>query len=362
MMSDPELLDGVLRLAAAAGCEMLRVLDPPQARRGWADAPVVVLDEDAALRCGQAGLPRRDNVLVVVRAEPPPQVWRHAVAIGAAHVVSLPDGETWLVRVLAEAAEARHGGAPPGRGRRGRGRVRRGGRLGPRRRTRGHGRAPRRPGAAGRLRPARRRARPGARRRAGRGPALARDRRRRRARPRRGVARGAARAPGHRRRGGRAGAALVRPVPARAHGGGGRGGARSRTAGGRNRRVRRTPLLHGGRGHGARRRRPDAAGRAGRRPRERRSGPGGGPAGRVRRQHCAWPCAGRRRVVSPPKRSPVRSTCPCSSRCDPSRGWPARSRPGARPGRPRGPLAAAAEHGARGAGPASPGRSGRSAS
>jgi secretion/DNA translocation related CpaE-like protein len=106
MMSEPDLLDGVLRLAAAAGCEMVRVLDPLQARRGWAEAPVVVLDADAALRCGQAGLPRRDNVLVAVRAEPPPQVWRHAVAIGAAHVVSLPDGETWLVRVLAEAAEA----------------------------------------------------------------------------------------------------------------------------------------------------------------------------------------------------------------------------------------------------------------
>jgi secretion/DNA translocation related CpaE-like protein len=106
MMSDPDLLDGVLRLAAAAGCELLRVLDPPQARREWADAPVVLLDEDAALRCGQAGLPRRANVLVVVRAEPPPQVWRHAVAIGAAHVVSLPDGEAWLVQVLAEAMEA----------------------------------------------------------------------------------------------------------------------------------------------------------------------------------------------------------------------------------------------------------------
>ena len=85
MMSEPDLLDGVLRLAAAAGCEMVRVLDPLQARRGWAEAPVVVLDADADLRCGQAGLPRRDNVLVVVRAEPPPHVWRHAVAIGAVY-------------------------------------------------------------------------------------------------------------------------------------------------------------------------------------------------------------------------------------------------------------------------------------
>ena len=57
MMSDPDLLDGVLRLAAAAGCEMLRVLDPPQARRAWAEAPVVVLDEAAALRCSQSDIP-----------------------------------------------------------------------------------------------------------------------------------------------------------------------------------------------------------------------------------------------------------------------------------------------------------------
>jgi secretion/DNA translocation related CpaE-like protein len=106
MVSEPNLLDAVLRLAAAAECEMERVLDPPQARRSWIDAPVVVLDDDAAQRCATAGLPRREGVLVVALAEPPAQVWQHAVAIGAAHVLSLPDAEAWLVRTLAEAMES----------------------------------------------------------------------------------------------------------------------------------------------------------------------------------------------------------------------------------------------------------------
>ena len=114
MVSDPELLDGVLRLAAAAGCEMQRVPDPPQARRSWNAAPVVVLDEDAARRCGAAGLPRREGVLLVVRGAPPPQVWQHAVAVGAAHVVSLPEAEAWLVKVLADAVEGAVGGRHPG--------------------------------------------------------------------------------------------------------------------------------------------------------------------------------------------------------------------------------------------------------
>ena len=311
---------------------MVRVVDPLQARRGWAEAPVVVLDEDAALRCSQAGLSRRDNVLVVVRAEPPAQVWRHAVAIGAAARRVAARRRDLAGPGARRGGGGSHGGPPPRRGRGGRGRMRRSGRLRARRSTRGHGRAPRRPGAAGRLRSARRRARPRARRRAGRGPALARDRRRRWTRPRCGVACGAARAPGHRRSGGRAGAALVRPVSARAHGRRRRRGSRGRTAGRRDRGVRRAPLPHRSGDHRARRRRPDAAGRTGRRPRECRRGAGGRAIWPSTAAGCASPCGGRRRVGSPPKRSPARSTCPCSSRCDPSRGWPARSRPDVRPG------------------------------
>jgi secretion/DNA translocation related CpaE-like protein len=108
MMSDPELLDAVLRLAAAAGCELHRCVDPTQARRQWTDAPLVLLDTPAVERCVRAGLPRRGGVVVAVRGEPPAAVWRQAVSIGAEHVISLPDAESWLVAALTEAAEGRH--------------------------------------------------------------------------------------------------------------------------------------------------------------------------------------------------------------------------------------------------------------
>lgn len=112
MVSDLDLLDSVLRLAAAAGCEVNGVVDAAAARRHWPGAPLVLLDQSAAQRCAQAALPRRGNVVVAVRGQPPPDVWRLAVAVGAEHVISLPDAEQWLVSAFAEAAEGpRHGGA-----------------------------------------------------------------------------------------------------------------------------------------------------------------------------------------------------------------------------------------------------------
>lgn len=105
MCSDAELLDNILRLAAAAGCELHRTVDPAQARQHWPDAPLVLLDAAAARRCADGRLPRRGGVVVAVRGEPAPAVWQQAVAVGAEHVVSLPQAEPWLVAALAEAAE-----------------------------------------------------------------------------------------------------------------------------------------------------------------------------------------------------------------------------------------------------------------
>jgi secretion/DNA translocation related CpaE-like protein len=107
MVTDPDLLDTVLRLAAAAGCEVHRAFDAGQARPVWPHAPLVLLDAEASRRCGRAGLPRRPGVVVAVRGVPPPTVWRGAVEVGAEHVISLPDGEGWLVNALTEAAEGR---------------------------------------------------------------------------------------------------------------------------------------------------------------------------------------------------------------------------------------------------------------
>jgi secretion/DNA translocation related CpaE-like protein len=112
MASDPELLDTLLRLAAAAGCEIARAVDPADARRRWLDAPLVVLDDTAARACAEAALPRRSGVVVAVCGDPPPETWRHAVAVGAEHVVSVPQAEGWLVAALTEAAEgSRRSGA-----------------------------------------------------------------------------------------------------------------------------------------------------------------------------------------------------------------------------------------------------------
>ncbi|OLT14018.1 septum formation initiator [Pseudonocardia sp. CNS-139] len=112
MISDPELLDSVLRLAAAAGCELQRTVDPAEARPLWSRAPVVLLDPPAAMSCGHARLPRRADVIIAVRGDPDPVIWRQAVYVGAAHVVSLPEAEPWLVDTLTSAAEGvRAGGA-----------------------------------------------------------------------------------------------------------------------------------------------------------------------------------------------------------------------------------------------------------
>jgi secretion/DNA translocation related CpaE-like protein len=110
MVSDGELLDAVLRMAAAAGCELVRAVDATQARAYWARAPLVLLDAAGARGCAESGLPRRSGVVVAVRGEPPPALWREAVEVGAEHVVSLPEAEPWLVAAFAEAAEGGRGG------------------------------------------------------------------------------------------------------------------------------------------------------------------------------------------------------------------------------------------------------------
>jgi secretion/DNA translocation related CpaE-like protein len=105
LVGDDELLDDLLRLAAAADCELERAPDVAAARLCWTTAPLVLLDETYAANCARSGLTRRPRVVVVSRGEPPGGLWQHAVAVGAEHVIALPDGESWLVAALADAAE-----------------------------------------------------------------------------------------------------------------------------------------------------------------------------------------------------------------------------------------------------------------
>ncbi|MGH3775179.1 MAG: septum site-determining protein Ssd [Pseudonocardiaceae bacterium] len=120
MVAPGELADEVVRLAAAAGCEPDRVTDPEAIRERWTTASLVLLDVQAAMSSANAGLPRRDGVVIVtageagnrVSAAPDPEVWQCAVAVGAEHVAVLPDAEAWLVGTLADAVESP---AAPGR-------------------------------------------------------------------------------------------------------------------------------------------------------------------------------------------------------------------------------------------------------
>ena len=107
-----ELADDLARLAAAAGCELERLGEVVAVRRRWGAASLVLLDASAAARCAGARLPRRDGVVVVTAGAPSAVLWQHAVAVGAEHVVALPDAESWLVGALADAVAVP---ADPGR-------------------------------------------------------------------------------------------------------------------------------------------------------------------------------------------------------------------------------------------------------
>jgi secretion/DNA translocation related CpaE-like protein len=101
-----DLLDDVLKLAAAAGCDLECVPDATAARLRWSTAPLVLLDAAGAQACERAGLPRRDAVVLVCVEPAAKSLWECAVEIGAERVVELPGAESWLVSALADATEA----------------------------------------------------------------------------------------------------------------------------------------------------------------------------------------------------------------------------------------------------------------
>jgi secretion/DNA translocation related CpaE-like protein len=104
-VEDEDLLDDVLKLAAAAGCELECATNVAEARLSWHNAPLVVLDTAAATECAQAALPRRDALFLVSHDPAPQHLWEQAVKAGAERVLELPGAQPWLVNVLADAAE-----------------------------------------------------------------------------------------------------------------------------------------------------------------------------------------------------------------------------------------------------------------
>ena len=103
--ADPDLLDELLRVAAAAGVELDVAAEAGPARPPWAGAPLVLVGADAASVCARGGLPRRSGVVLVALDTDDPQLWRHALDLGAESVLLLPRDEPRVVSLLADALE-----------------------------------------------------------------------------------------------------------------------------------------------------------------------------------------------------------------------------------------------------------------
>ncbi|MEU6407885.1 septum site-determining protein Ssd [Microbispora sp. NPDC046933] len=102
---DQELLDDLLRIAAAAGVELDVAQAAAHARPYWIRAPLVVVGSDLADDLAATGPPPRQNVVVVTRTADDPDMWRRCVAVGAHTVLELPEAERLLVEEFGDAAE-----------------------------------------------------------------------------------------------------------------------------------------------------------------------------------------------------------------------------------------------------------------
>ncbi|PRY29425.1 secretion/DNA translocation related CpaE-like protein [Pseudosporangium ferrugineum] len=111
--ADPDLLDDLVRLAAAAGTEVDVAADPAAARSRYLGAALVLVGADQAVACLRAHLPRRSRTAVVGHEPIVHAAWEVAESLGAEHVAMLPAAEPWLTERFAAAARAE----PPPAGR-----------------------------------------------------------------------------------------------------------------------------------------------------------------------------------------------------------------------------------------------------
>ncbi|MCY1137398.1 CpaE-like family protein [Actinoplanes sp. Pm04-4] len=100
--ADPDLLDDLLRLAAAGGTKVDVAPDPAAARARYGTAPMVMIGADQLEACLRARLPRRSRVAVVGRGEVAEPMWHAANAHGVEHIAELPTADTWVVDRFAE--------------------------------------------------------------------------------------------------------------------------------------------------------------------------------------------------------------------------------------------------------------------
>jgi secretion/DNA translocation related CpaE-like protein len=111
LTGDPELLDQLLGVAAAAGVAVDVAVEPTTCSPQWTDAPLVLLGADLAAVVTGACLPPRAGVVLVTRGVAAPELSGIAAGIGAEEVMGLQSDEADVLERLADAIE------PPARAR-----------------------------------------------------------------------------------------------------------------------------------------------------------------------------------------------------------------------------------------------------
>ncbi|HVQ91163.1 MAG TPA: septum site-determining protein Ssd [Mycobacteriales bacterium] len=99
--NDADLLDDLLRLAAAADVEVDVAVDPVAVRARWSAAPLVLLGADLAGASLISESPARVGVLLVCRGSPAADAAVRAAGLAVDGVLALPDAEGELVERLA---------------------------------------------------------------------------------------------------------------------------------------------------------------------------------------------------------------------------------------------------------------------
>ncbi|GLY05862.1 septum site-determining protein Ssd [Actinoplanes sp. NBRC 101535] len=103
LTADPDLLDDLLRLAAAGGTEVDVAPDPLAALGHFAKATLVVIGADQAAACLRTRLPRREGVIMIGHEHMMNESsWELAALIGAERVAVLPTAEPWVVDQFAK--------------------------------------------------------------------------------------------------------------------------------------------------------------------------------------------------------------------------------------------------------------------
>ena len=104
---DENLLDELVRLAAAAGVVPVIAPDGLGGLARWAAAPLVLVGDDVAAELAELRPVRRDGVHVVSWGPLPGEAMQVALALGAENVAGLPQSGEWVVEQLTDLGDER---------------------------------------------------------------------------------------------------------------------------------------------------------------------------------------------------------------------------------------------------------------